>query len=103
MSDDKKKVLKERARFKNKNLRITAEDYSTTYQTIYRILRDLEPAKSQLADYLRTVPRRKKLYLERLDSSDYQTVQAYIKRARSDGLKRYRQARASTSSTLIFR
>lgn len=80
----------EQAWIKNRNLRLIAKDYDTNPKTVYRVLKDLEPLKAQLANYLGTASRRKRWYSSELDSSDYETVQTYIKRARRDGLKRYR-------------
>jgi hypothetical protein len=74
---------------KNRPLGEIARKYQTHYDTIYRILHDLEPWKAELADYLLRVPRRKKWYIPELDQSDYETVQAYIKRAKRDGLHNY--------------
>jgi hypothetical protein len=91
--DPKEELLNilELAWLRNKNLRIIARDYNATYQTIYRIFRDLKPLKGQLAQYLTTVPRRKRWYVPELDSSDYETIQIYINRAKRDGLKNYKR------------
>lgn len=80
----------ELAWIKNKSIKSIAEHYGTTNQTIYRVLKDLEPLKSQLAEYLHKSPRRKQFYRPELDLSDYETVQKYIQRAKRDGLKRYK-------------
>jgi hypothetical protein len=81
----------ELAWIKNKPIRSIAKQYNISYYTIYRLLQELEPMKRPLSEYLTRVPRRKKWYMPELDSSDYETVQGYIKRARRDGLKTYKQ------------
>lgn len=95
--DPKEELLNicEQAWIKNRNFGLIAKDYGSKYLNIYRTLRDIEhlspTMKQQIADYIRVVPRRKKWYLPELDVSDYETVQNYIKRAKRDGLKRYRE------------
>jgi hypothetical protein len=74
---------------RNKNLESIAENYKTSSKTLYRILKDLEPLKSQLSDYLQKGSRTKRWYIPELESSDFETVQKYIQRAKRDGLKRY--------------
>lgn len=78
----------EQAWIKNRSLGKIAKDYNTKAKTLYRILKDLEPCKEEIADYIRTVPRRKRWYIPELGISDYETVQNYIQRAKRDGLKR---------------
>jgi hypothetical protein len=92
----------ELAWIKDRPLGSIGSDYGTNYLTIYRILKDLEPLKAQLANYLKTATRRKKWYLPELDSSDYQTVQNYIKRAKRDGLKRYGEQIQNARRAWIF-
>jgi hypothetical protein len=95
--DPKEELLNiiERAWIKDQNLKQIGKDYRTKRRNIYRILRDIENLsprmKGQIAEYVRTVSRRKKFYLPELDTSDYVTVQNYIKRAKRDGLIRYRE------------
>jgi len=95
--DPKEELLNicEQAWIKNRSIFLIAKDYRSKYQNVYRTLRDIEnlssTMKQEIAEYVRTVPRRKKWYLPELDLSDYETVQNYIKRARRDGLKRYRE------------
>lgn len=79
----------ELAWIKGRSFGSVAEKYHTDYRTIYRIFQDLEPAKTELIEYLQIAPRRKRWYIPETDSSDYETVQNYILRARRDGLKKY--------------
>jgi hypothetical protein len=82
----------ELAWIKDRNIGTIATSYNTKYLTIYRMLKDLEPIKAQLADYLRTVTRRKRWYIPELDTSDYETIQNYIRRAKRDGVKTYKKS-----------
>jgi hypothetical protein len=81
----------EAAWIKNRSLRLIANDYAANPKTVYRILKDLEPLKKQLANYLKTASRRKRWYCSELDASDYENVQTFIKRAKRDDLKTYRE------------
>lgn len=81
----------EAAWLKNKTIGSLARKYNTTYQTIWRMLQDLEPWKLQLVSYLKEVPRRKVFYNRDADNSDYETVQIYIKTSKRDGVKNYRR------------
>ena len=81
----------ELAWLKNKSYGRIAKKYFTSYYTIYRLIRDLEPLKESLFDYLLNAPRRKVFYNRDLNTSDYETVRSYIKRARRDGLKNYKR------------
>lgn len=76
---------------KNKSLGSIAKNYNTGSQTIYRLLKDLEPSKTELSEYLLKASRRKRFYISELDSSDYTTIQDYIRRAKRDGLKHYKE------------
>jgi len=76
---------------KNKTIGSMARKYSTTYKTIYRILRELEPFKAEICEFLNKSPRRKRWYIEEQYASDYETIQSYIRRAKRDGLKTYRK------------
>ncbi len=82
----------ESAWLRNKSLKSISKQYQTTQKTIYRILKDLEPLKVQLRDYLQKAPRTKRWYIRELDISDYETVQKYIQRAKRDGLKTYKDS-----------
>jgi len=75
---------------KNRSLGSIAGRYKTSYHTIYRLIHDLEPFKDPLVEYLLREPRRKTFYNGDLDTSDYETVQAYIRRAKRDGVKGYK-------------
>jgi len=80
----------ELAWIKNRSFGSIARKYKTKYDTIYRMVNDLEPFKNAIIEFLQTVPRQKRWYIKETDSSDYETVQAYIKRARRDGVKHYK-------------
>jgi len=75
---------------KDKPIGQIAKKFNVEYTTVYRLLKDLEPSKATLIAYLELAPRRKIWYNRQTDSSDYETVQAYIRRAKRSGLKRYR-------------
>jgi len=77
---------------KNKSIGTVARKHGVEYTTIYRLLQDLEPSKDALVAYLELVPRRKMFYNRQLNTSDYETVQAYIKRAKRAELKHFRNA-----------
>jgi len=79
----------ERAWLKGHSFGKIARRYKTSYDTIYRLLKDLEPFKEQLTTILLTEPRRKTFYNTELETSDYETVQTYIRRAKRDGVKGY--------------
>jgi hypothetical protein len=81
----------ELAWIKNKGITTIANKYHTTKDPIWRLLKDLEPFKNQLVEYLLNFPRRKRFYIRELNKSDYETVQQYILRAHRDGLKRYKR------------
>lgn len=67
-----------------------AKKYNVSVNTIYRLRKELQPLKDQIIAYFKTTIRVKKFYVEETDSSDYETVQNYILRARRDGLKQYK-------------
>jgi hypothetical protein len=75
---------------KDRSLANVAHDYKLKGKTLYRLLKEMEPFKQEICDYIRTVPRRKRWYIPELEISDYENVQNYINRAKRDGLKRYR-------------
>lgn len=81
----------ELAWIKNKSLGLIAKELKTGSQTIFRVLKDVEPWKDEIFAYIQAVPRRKRWYIEEMDSSDYETIQDYIRRAKRDGLKTYRE------------
>lgn len=67
-----------------------ARKYDVSVDTMYRLRKELQPLKDEIVAYLKTTIRAKKFYVEETDSSDYETVQNYILRARRDGLKQYK-------------
>jgi hypothetical protein len=81
----------ERAWIKNLSLTKIAKDYDTSGKTLYRLLKDLEPLKEEIAEYVKRAPRRKHFFLRELESSDYETVQNYIQRAKREGLKTFKE------------
>ena len=80
----------EYAWIKNRSIGSIARKYKVEYSTIYRILKDLEPSKDALIAYLEMVPRRKNFWNKANDTSDYETVQAYIRKAKRFHLKGYK-------------
>ena len=68
-----------------------------SYHTIYRLLRDLEPFKEDLVNHLEKNPRRRTFYNQELDTSDYETVAAYIRRAKRASLRNYRRGLKTAS------
>lgn len=81
----------EAAWLKNKSIGSLARKYETTYQTVWRLLQDLQPWKQQLATFLEQVPRKKLFYNRDADSSDYESIQIYIKTSKRDGVKSYKR------------
>lgn len=67
---------------RNKNLRNLATKYDTSYFTLYRVIQDLEPFKDEIVEFLIETPRRKRFFNKTLETSDYETVRTYIKRAK---------------------
>ena len=76
---------------RNKSYGRIAKKYSTSYLTIYRLIQDLEPFKEYLIDYLLKVPRRRLFYNTANNTSRYETVQAYLRRAKRDRIKTYKR------------
>lgn len=72
---------------KNKTYRKLAKKFNTSYHTIFRILKLAEPWKQEIAEYLVTIPRRKNFFNINSETSDYETVQNFIERAKRDKLK----------------
>jgi len=91
-ADPKDKLLDilEAVWLKSKTIGSVARKFETTYQTIYRILQDLKPWKPALVQFMELVPRRKVFWNRDLETSDYETVHAYIRRAKREGLKKYK-------------
>jgi hypothetical protein len=79
-----------------------ARKYGVSVDTMYRLRKDLEPFKDPIVAYLKTTIRVKKFYVEETDSSDYDTVQNYILRARRDGLRRYKQTIKNAKKVWTF-
>lgn len=67
-----------------------ARKFETSYHTIHRLLADLEPFKAELVSLIETTPRRKTFWNRHTDTSDYETVQAYIDHAHRQELKSYK-------------
>jgi hypothetical protein len=67
-----------------------AKKMGTGYHTIYRFLQDLEPHREELVKLIETVPRRKTFWNRTLNTSDYETVQAYINHAERQELKSWK-------------
>ncbi|NIO36595.1 hypothetical protein GTO27_02720 [Candidatus Bathyarchaeota archaeon] len=63
-----------------------AHRYKTSYHTIYRLLQDIDHLKEEIITILMSTPRRKKFFNSDTESSDYETITTYIKRAKRDGL-----------------
>ena len=64
--------------------------YDCSSDSIYRLRHDLEPLKDNLIAYLSSTVQTNRFYIEETDSSDYDSVVNYIRRARRDGLKHYK-------------
>jgi len=82
----------ERIWLKNKSIGSVARKFGTTYQTIYRMLQDLEPWKPALVQFMELVPRRKVFWNRDLNSSDYEPVQAFIRRAKRDDVHSFKRS-----------
>jgi len=76
---------------KNKPIGQVAKKFEVEYTTVYRLLKDLEPSKETLIAYLQLAPRKKNWYNPQTDQSDYDTIQAYLKRAKRQNLKHYKR------------
>ena len=75
---------------KEKSLRAIAKHYQTSDDTIWRLLKDLDEFKPAISELLLTIPRAKKWFIEEFETSDYETVASYIKRAKCEGLKTWK-------------
>ena len=75
---------------KGKPLGAIAKHYHTSHDSIWRLLKDLEQFKPVISELLLTIPRAKKWFIEEFETSDYEIVANYIKRAKREGLKRWR-------------
>jgi len=87
---DETLLILERAWLKQESYGKIAKDYQTTYHTIWRMVQDLEPYKQPITDYLTYVPRKKAFFNERLETSDYESVRNYIRRAKRDQHKQWK-------------
>jgi len=76
---------------KGRSIGSISRKYKTSYQTIYRILHDLDPWKQGVIRFMELSSRRKVFWNRDSETSDYETVQAYIRRAKRDGLKTFRR------------
>lgn len=74
---------------KNRSIGKVAKKLGVGYNTVYRILQDVEPAREAIIKSLLESPRRKKFWI-RPFQSDYETVQAYLTHAKEDELKAYK-------------
>lgn len=81
----------ERVWLKPESIGKIAKSYKTSYHTIWRLLQDLEPFKEKLTEYITLVPCRKTFFNPKLETSDYETVRAYIKRAKRNKLKTWKE------------
>jgi len=90
--DAKEEVLNilEMIWLKDKGLRQVAKKYKTTYITIWRLVRDLEDFKDGIITFLTLMPRRKMFYKKETQTSDYESVQAYINRAKRERIRTWR-------------
>lgn len=75
---------------KAKPMRQVANKYGIENTTMYRFLKDLELYKEPLVQFLLHVPRRKVWFNPDLQASDYDSVQAYIKKAKRTGLRSWK-------------
>jgi hypothetical protein len=76
---------------KNRTVGSMARKYKTTYHTIYRIVQDIERMKEEITLFLKLIPRRKVFFNRDSETSDYETVQAYIKHAERVELKTWKE------------
>jgi predicted DNA-binding protein YlxM (UPF0122 family) len=95
-ADPKEKLLDilELAWLKDKSVRLIARKYKVSHQTIRRILEDLKPYKQEIKLFLELVPRRKVFWNRTEETSDYETIQAYIRRAKRDELVKWKKTLA---------
>lgn len=68
-----------------------ARKYKTSKITIWRLFQDLEPFKEEIIELLNTTPRRKKFFNEENESSGYESIATYIRRAKRDKLRNWRR------------
>ena len=87
---------------KGKTYRWIAKKLDTSYHTIFRLLKHCEPWKVQITTYLLTIPRRKNFFNINSGTSDYETVQNYIERAKRDHLKAWRKVLQSAEKCWKF-
>jgi len=87
---------------KNRPYRQIAKKKDTSYHTIFRLLKDCEPWKQQLTTYLLTIPRRKNFFNIHSETSDYETVQSYIERAKREKLKSWKKVLQSAEKCWKF-
>jgi len=80
----------EDAWIKERRLRSIAREYHTGYNTIMRLLEDFEPSKIAIVEYLKTTTRRRTFFNKQFETSNYGTVQNYIRRAKREGLKTWK-------------
>jgi len=74
---------------KNKPIGRIAKKFNVKYHSIYRLLQDLEPHREAMIEYMTQSPRRKKFWIRHTFTSDYETVQNYLTRAKEDELKAF--------------
>lgn len=77
---------------KGKSLRAIARRYDVSDDSIWRILKDVEQFKPAISELLLKVPRAKKWFIQEFETSDYETVASYIRRAKREGLKSWRES-----------
>lgn len=85
----------EDAWLKGKPLGAIAKHYHTSHDSIWRLLKDLKEFKPAISELLLKIPRAKKWFIEEFETSDYETVQNYIKRAKREGLKNWAGMRSA--------
>lgn len=73
-----------------------AHDYEVSNDTMWRVLKELEPFKESIKELLLKNPRARKWFIEELEISDYETVQNYIKRAKRESLKNWKATLINT-------
>lgn len=67
-----------------------ARDCEVSNDTMWRLLKEVMPFKELVSPILLSTPRAKKWFVEELETSDYETIQNYIKRAKREGLKNWK-------------
>jgi len=96
LATDKVLNILEDAWLKGRPCSRIAHDYEISNDTMWRVLKDLEPFKESIKELLLTTPRARKWFVEELEISDYETVQNYIKRAKREGLKNWKATLINT-------